>query len=86
MKRKISFFLALCFILVLSLAQGDEEKAKVDLKKVADKVVKAYTSVDPVAMANLYAEDAVVIEAGEIIRGREAIQKHIVVLFGPFQI
>jgi len=76
MRGKISIILAVSFILVFSIAQGSVEKAEIDLEKVADNVVKAYTSVDPIAMANLYAEDAVVIEAGEIIRGREAIQTH----------
>lgn len=76
MKRKISFFLLVSFVLVFSVALVSAEKAEIDLKKVADKVVKAYTSADPVAMANLYAEDAVVIEPGEVLRGREAIQKH----------
>jgi len=35
-------------------------------------------------MANLYAEDAVVIEAGEVIRGRKAIQEHMESMFKAF--
>ena len=77
MRSKISFFLLVSFILVLSLAQGYEEKAKVDLKKVADKIVKAYESFDVTAMTNLYAEDAIIIVPGEELRGRKAIQEHI---------
>jgi len=77
MRSKISILLSVSFILFFSVAQGSTEKSEIDLKKVADNVVKAYTSVDPVAIANLYAEDAVVIETGEIIRGRKAIQKHV---------
>jgi len=76
MRGKISFFLLVSFILVLSLAQGYEEKAKVDLKKVADKIVKAYKSFDVTAMTNCYAEDAIVVEPGGVIRGRKAIQEH----------
>jgi len=59
--------------------QGEEvaeEKAKVDLKKVADNIVKAYKSADAAAMANLYAEDAIIIVPGEVLRGRKALQKH----------
>jgi len=76
MRGKISILLLVSFVLVFSVAQRSAEKAEIDLKKVADKVVKAYTSGDPVAIANLYAEDAVVIVPGEVIRGREAIQEH----------
>jgi predicted ester cyclase len=66
----------LCFAFSYQKAEEvAEEKAKVDLKKVADNIVKAYTSGDPVAIANLYAEDAVVIQPGEVIRGRKAIQE-----------
>lgn len=84
MKRKISFFLVVSLILVFSVAQGYEEKAKVDLKKVADNIVKAYKSVDAIAMANLYAEDAIIIEVGEVIRGRKAIQEHMEAMFRAF--
>ena len=84
MKGKISFFLVVSFILVFSVAQGCEEKAKVDLKKVADKIVKAYKSVDATAMANLYAEDAIVIEPGEVLRGRKAIQEHMETMVRAF--
>ena len=76
MRCKVLVFLLVSFILVLSLAQGYEEKAKVDLKKVADKIAKAYESVDATAMANLYAEDAIVISPGQELRGRKAIQEH----------
>jgi steroid delta-isomerase-like uncharacterized protein len=76
MRSKISILLLVSFALVFSVAQSSAEKAEIDLNKVADKIVKAYTSMDPVAVANLYAEDAVVNEAGEVIRGRKAIQEH----------
>jgi len=77
MRSKISILLLVSFALVFSVAQSSAEKAEIDLNKVADKIVKAYTSMDPVAVANLYAEDAVVNEAGEVIQGRKAIQEHI---------
>jgi uncharacterized protein (TIGR02246 family) len=84
MRSKISILLLVSFVLVFSVALISAEKADIDLKKVADKIVKAYTSVDPVAMANLYAEDAVIIEAGEVIQGRKAIQEHMESMFRAF--
>ena len=84
MRYKVSVFLLVSLILVSSVAQGYEEKAKVDMKKVADNIVKAYKSVDATAMANLYAEDAIVIEPGEVIRGRKAIQEHMETMFRAF--
>jgi uncharacterized protein (TIGR02246 family) len=83
MKQK-SIILPISFVLVFSVAQGFTEQPDIDLNKVADKIVKAYTSVDPVAMANLYAEDAVVFEAGEVIRGRKAIQESMASMFKAF--
>jgi predicted ester cyclase len=76
MRGKFSVLLAMCLFLIMALAQGYEETAKVDLKKVADKIAKAYESADATAMANCYAEDAILITSGEVIRGREAIQEH----------
>ena len=86
MKGKVSVFLLVCLILIFSLAQGYEEKAKVDLKKVADKIAKAYTSYDPVAMAKLYAEDAILIISGEKepVRGRKAIEEYFVGAFRAY--
>jgi steroid delta-isomerase-like uncharacterized protein len=76
MRGKFSVLLAMCLFLIMALAQGYEETAKVDLKKIADKIAKAYESVDATAMANLYAEDAIIVEPGGVIRGRKAIQEH----------
>jgi uncharacterized protein (TIGR02246 family) len=84
MRHKSIFLLSISFVLVFSVAQGFTEQPDIDLKKVADKIVKAYTSVDPVAMANLYAEDAVLSGPGEIIRGRKAIQEHMESMFKAF--
>ena len=89
MRHKSIALMSLGFILIFWVVQGFAEQSDVDLKKVADKVVKAYMSVDPVAMANLYAEDAVVFEAGEVIRGRKAIQEYLesmVMAFPDFKI
>ena len=78
MRGKISVFLMVGLILIFSLAQGYEEKAKVDLKKVADNVLKAINSGDAAAVARLYTEDAVMIMPGEPepIRGRKAIEEN----------
>jgi len=84
MRHKSIILLTFSLVLVFSVTQSFAEQPDIDLKKVADKIVKAYTSVDPLAMANLYAEDAVVIEAGEIIRGRKAIQEHMEAMFKAF--
>ena len=83
MKGKISFFLVVSFILVFSVAQGCEEKAKVDLKKVADNYLKTVNSGDAAAVARLYTEDAVMIMPGEPepIRGRKAIEENQAALF-----
>jgi len=78
MKGKISVFLVVSFILVLGFTQACEEKAKVDLKKVADDVLKAVNSGDAAAVARLYTEDAIMIMPGEPepIRGRKAIEEN----------
>ena len=75
----IPLVILLCF--TFSCQQGEEgiteEKAKVDLKKIADKIVKAYKSADAAAMSDLYAEDAIIITPGVELRGKKALQKHI---------
>ena len=78
MRGKVSIFLLAGLILILSFAKGTEEKAKVDLKKVADNVLKAVNSGDAAAVARLYTEDAVMIMSGEPepIRGRKAIEEN----------
>ena len=77
----------LCF--TFSCQQGKEvaeEGTKIDLNLIADNIVKAYTSCDPVAMAKLYNEDAILITAGEQepVRGRKAIEEYLVAAFKPF--
>ena len=77
----------LCF--TFSCQQGEEvaeEETKIDLNLVADNIVKAYTSCEPVAIANLYTEAAIIIAAGEEepIRGRKAIEESFATVFKPF--
>jgi uncharacterized protein (TIGR02246 family) len=75
MKTKFSVFLLAGVLLSMVSTQGYAEKAKLDLKKIADKIVKTMNSGDPVAFANLYTPDAVMIQSGEPgpVRGRAAL-------------
>lgn len=77
MKTKLSVLLLAGVLLGMASSQGYAEKPKPDLKKVADHIVKAMNSGDPVAFANLYAQDAVMIQTGEPgpIRGRADLLK-----------
>jgi hypothetical protein len=77
MKAKFSVFLLAGVLLVMVSTQGYAEKAKLDLKKIADKIVKTINSGDPVAVTNLYAQDAVMIQSGEPgpVRGHAALLK-----------
>jgi len=83
MKSKISVFLVVSFILVLLFTQACAEKAKVDLKKVADNYLKTMNSGDAAALAELYTEDAIMIMPGEPepIQGRKAIEENQAVFF-----
>jgi hypothetical protein len=74
---KTKFFavcLAVLFLLMVS-TQGYAQKPKLDMKKIADKIIKTMQSSDPVAVANLYAPDAVMIQAdlSSPMHGREAL-------------
>jgi predicted ester cyclase len=75
MKTKFSVFLLVGVLLVMVSTQGYAEKTKLDLKKIADKIVKTIRSGDPVAITNLYAQDAVMIQSGEPapVRGHAAL-------------
>ena len=75
MKAKFSVFLLAGVLLVMVSTQGHAEKAKLDLKKIGDKIVKTMNGGDPVAITNLYAQDAVMIQSGEPgpVRGHAAI-------------
>ena len=83
MKNKVSVLcLAAAFLLAL-VAQGCAQKPESDLQKVADKITKTLNSADPVAVANLYAPDAVMIQpdTSEPVRGRDALLKYYQMMF-----
>ena len=78
MKNKILvIFLAGVFLIAVA-AQGCAEKPELDIKKIAENIMKAMNSGDPVAMANIYALDAVMIQSGEPepVRGREVLLQY----------
>jgi uncharacterized protein (TIGR02246 family) len=78
MKTKFSVVcLAVLFLLMVS-TQGYAQKPKLDMKKIADKIIKTMQSSDPVAVANLYAPDAVMIQAdlSSPMHGREALLEY----------
>lgn len=77
---KTKFFavcLAVLFLLMVS-TQGYAQKPKLDMKKIADKIIKTMKSSDPVAVANLYAPDAVMIQPdlSSPMHGREALLEY----------
>ncbi len=77
MKTKFFVFLLVGVLLVMVSTQGYAEKPKLDLKKIADKIVKTMNGGDPVALTNLYTQDAVMIQSGEPgpVRGHAALLK-----------
>jgi steroid delta-isomerase-like uncharacterized protein len=60
-----------------------EEQHMADMKKLAEKYQEAFDNKDMAALAQLYAEDATLIESGEPepIQGREAIERSGAVIF-----
>lgn len=83
--RSLVLFLASLF-LVGALTQGCAQKSKLDLKTVADKIIKTFNTADPVAIADLYAQDAVMTQPNEPapVRGRAAILKSYQSIFIAF--
>ena len=69
--------------LFMALTQGYAQKPKLDLKKVADKIIKTMKSSDPVAVTNLYAPDAVMIQAdvSSPVHGREALLEYYTAMY-----
>lgn len=69
--------LAVLFLLMV-FTQGYAQKPKLDLKKVADKIIMTMKSSDPIAVTNLYAPDAVMIQAdlSSPVHGREALLEY----------
>ena len=78
MKTKFSVVCLAALFLLMVFTQGYAQKPKLDLKKVADKIIKTMQSSDPVAVANLYAPDAVMIQAdlSSPMHGREALLEY----------
>jgi len=78
MKDKITvIFLAGIFLLAVA-APGYAGESTLDMKKIAKSIIEAMNSGDPVALANTYAPDAVMItpDQPEPVRGREAFLKY----------
>jgi len=83
MKTKVSVLcLAAVFLLALA-AQGQAQKPKLDMQKIADKIIKTINTGDPVAVTNLYAKDAVMIQSNEPapVRGHDALLKSYQAMF-----
>lgn len=78
MRVKAKVLLIMALFLVFSLAQDSQGKAKVDLKKVADNIIKTVNTRDATKVGQLYTEDATYILSGEPepIRGRKAIAEN----------
>lgn len=75
MKRKSCVVCLAVVSLLMAFTQGYAQKPKLDLQKVADKIIETMKSSDPVAVTNLYAPDAVMIQSDvpSPVRGREAL-------------
>jgi steroid delta-isomerase-like uncharacterized protein len=83
MKTKVSVScLAVVFLLAL-VAQGQAQKPKLDMQKIADKIIKTLNSGDAVKVSDLYAPDAVMIQpdTSAPVRGRDALLKYYTVMF-----
>jgi predicted ester cyclase len=77
-KTTYSVVLVAAFFITMVPALAYAQKAKPDLKKIADKIVKTYNSADPGALVKIYAENALLIEPGEApMRGHAAIKKYV---------
>ena len=64
-------------VLLGTALEGYTEERKLDLKKIADKIISTVNGGDPVAVTNLYTQDAVMIQSNEPgpVRGHAAILK-----------
>ena len=84
MKTKLSVLLLTCLFLAMLVTQVSGEN--VDLKKVAERVTKAFNAHDAVAVASFYTEDATMIGSGEPepIKGRKAIEENQVAWYRAF--
>jgi len=82
---KSTMFLLLATALA-SASEGYAEEGKLDLKKIADKITQTVNSRDPVAISNLYTQDAVMLQSNEPqpVRGPAALLKSYEGLFRAF--
>ena len=64
-------------VLLGTALEGYTEERKLDLKKVADKIISTINRGDPGAITNLYTQDAVMIQSNEPepVRGHAALLK-----------
>lgn len=78
MKSKSCVVCLAVLFLLMAFTQGYAQKPKLDLKKVADKIIMTMKSSDPIAVTNLYAPDAVMIQAdlSSPVHGREALLEY----------
>jgi len=78
MKRNSCVVCLAVVFLFMAFTRGYAQEPKQDLKKVADKIIETMKSSDPVAVANLYSPDAVMIQAdlSTPVRGREALLEY----------
>ena len=78
MKRKSCGVCLVVLFLLMVFTQVYAQKPKLDLKKIADKIIQTMKSSDPVAVTDLYAPDAVMIQPdlSSPVRGREALLEY----------
>jgi uncharacterized protein (TIGR02246 family) len=78
MKSKSCVVCLPVLFLLMVFTQGYAQNPKLDLKKVADKIIMTMKSSDPIAVTNLYAPDAVMIQAdlSSPVHGREALLEY----------
>jgi uncharacterized protein (TIGR02246 family) len=78
MRTKVFVVCLAVVLLVMFVTFAQAQAPKVDMKMVAEKIIQGTNSGDPVAFANLYAPDAVMIQpdTAEPVRGRDALLKY----------
>jgi len=78
MKRKSCGVCLVVLFLLMVFTQVYAQKPKLDLKKIADKIIQTMKSSDPVAVTDLYAPDAVMIQPdlSSPVHGREALVEY----------
>jgi steroid delta-isomerase-like uncharacterized protein len=77
--KRLSCIVCLAVVfLLMAFTRSYAQEPKLDLKRVANKIIETMKSSDPVAVTNLYAPDAVMIQADvpTPVRGREALLEY----------